>query len=144
MQIAVERDDEGEIFKALVEALIAFNRDAAGVGRGEPVVVTVRDDDGTLRGGVWGRVSGDSAYFDVVFLEEPLRGQGRGRAMMVAAEGEARRRGARDVWLYTLSWQARPFYEKLGYELYGTLDGYPPGYRQYYLRKLRPGGSISR
>ena len=121
MQIAVERDDEGEIFKALVEALIAFNRDAAGVGRGEPVVVTVRDDDGTLRGGVWGRVSGDSAYFDVVFLEEPLRGQGRGRAMMVAAEGEARRRGARDVWLYTLSWQARPFYEKLGYRCFATL-----------------------
>jgi GNAT superfamily N-acetyltransferase len=121
MQIAVERDDEGEIFKALVEALIAFNRDAAGVGRGEPVVVTVRDDDGTLRGGVWGRVSGDSAYFDVVFLEEPLRGQGRGRAMMVAAEGEARRRGAHDVWLYTLSWQARPFYEKLGYRCFAAL-----------------------
>ena len=27
-------------------------------------------------------------------------------------------------------------YEKLGYELFGTLDGYPPGYRQFYLRKL--------
>ena len=135
MQIAVERDDEGEIFKALVEALIAFNRDAAGVGRGEPVVVTVRDDDGTLRGGVWGRVSGDSAYFDVVFLEEPLRGQGRGRAMMVAAEGEARRRGARDVWLYTLSWQARPFYEKQGYVCVGEMPFLGGKHHYYFMWK---------
>ena len=34
-----------------------------------------------------------------------------------------------------VEYQARPFYEKLGYELFGTLDGYPPGYRQFYLRK---------
>jgi GNAT superfamily N-acetyltransferase len=121
MKIAVEEDERGEIFKDLVEELIAFNDAAAGVGRGEPVVVTVRDDDGMLRGGVWGRVSADSAYFDVVFLDAPLRGQGRGRAMLAAAEDEARRRGARDVWLYTLSWQARPFYEKLGYRCFAAL-----------------------
>lgn len=24
-----------------------------------------------------------------------------------------------------------------------TLEGYPPGYRQYYLRKVRPTGTIS-
>jgi hypothetical protein len=35
----------------------------------------------------------------------------------------------------TLDYQARPFYEKLGYQLFGTLDGYPPGYRQFYLCK---------
>jgi len=28
--------------------------------------------------------------------------------------------------------------QQLGDELWGTLDGYPPGYRQFYLRKLWP------
>ncbi|HVV94327.1 MAG TPA: GNAT family N-acetyltransferase [Hyphomicrobiales bacterium] len=135
MQIAVEKDDEGEIFKTLVEALIAFNREAAGVGRGEPVVVTLRDDHGFLRGGVWGRVNGDSAYFDIVFLDEPLRGRGRGRAMMAAAEAEARRRGARDVWLYTLSWQARPFYEKLGYRCFAELPFMGGKHRRLFMAK---------
>jgi hypothetical protein len=31
--------------------------------------------------------------------------------------------------------QARPFYEKLGYELFGTLEGYPAGTRQHHLFK---------
>ena len=47
------------------------------------------------------------------------------------------------MYLDTFEYQALPFYRKLGYELYGTLDGYPPGCRQYYLRKVRPTGSIS-
>ena len=114
MRIAAERDDKGEIVKALLEEIIAFNREAAGVGRGAEIVVTMRDDDGKLKGGVWGHVTADSAYFDIAVLSAHLRGSGNGRALM-AAEAEAQRLGARDVWLCTMSWQARPFYEKLGY-----------------------------
>jgi len=55
--------------------------------------------------------------------------------MNSTAEDLARSRGCTDVSLDTFEYQARPFYEKLGYELFGTLDGYPPGYRQFYLRK---------
>jgi GNAT superfamily N-acetyltransferase len=135
MKIAVEDDQGGEIFKVLVEDLIAFNQMTAGVGRGEPVVVTVRDDDGTLRGAVWGRVNADSAYFDIVVLDAPLRRQGRGRAMMAAAEDEARRRGARDVWLYTLSWQARPFYEKLGYRCFAELPYMGGRHKRLFMTK---------
>jgi hypothetical protein len=42
------------------------------------------------------------------------------------------------VYLDTFEYQARPFYEKLGYDVFGTLDGYPPGYRQYHLAKRFP------
>jgi hypothetical protein len=42
------------------------------------------------------------------------------------------------VFLDTFEYQALPFYERHGYELFGTLDGYPPGWRQYHVRKLRP------
>ena len=54
---------------------------------------------------------------------------------MTAAESRARERGCIGVYLDTFEYQARPFYERLGYELFGTLEGYPPGYRQYYLAK---------
>ena len=61
------------------------------------------------------------------------------------ADQDVVQQGLRDFkwrWLYVARlWL--PFYQKLGYELYGTLEGYPPGYRQYYLRKVRPTGSIS-
>jgi hypothetical protein len=35
----------------------------------------------------------------------------------------------------TLSFQARPFYEKLGYKLFGELVDYPKGHTTYCLVK---------
>ena len=54
---------------------------------------------------------------------------------MRRAEEIARDRGCVAAVLDTFEFQARPFYERLGYVRFATLEGYPPGYRQYYLRK---------
>jgi len=37
--------------------------------------------------------------------------------------------------LETHSYEARPFYEKLGYEVFAALEDYPPGHTKFYLRK---------
>jgi hypothetical protein len=37
--------------------------------------------------------------------------------------------------LDTFEFQALPFYERRGYRVFGTLDGFPPGYRRFYLQK---------
>ena len=52
---------------------------------------------------------------------------------MLAAEAEAIRLGCVGVWLDTFSFQARGFYEKLGYTLFGTIDDYPPGESRFFL-----------
>src|SRR3982074_3040906 len=49
-------------------------------------------------------------------------------------------RGARDAGcvaarLDTYEFQARPFYERHGYEVYGTLEGYPADGRTYSMKK---------
>jgi GNAT superfamily N-acetyltransferase len=77
-----------------------------------------------------------------LWVDERGRGKGVGTQLLTAAEDLARTRGCTDASLDTFEYQARPFYEKLGYELFATLDGFPPGYRQFYLRKrlLSPGG----
>ncbi len=54
---------------------------------------------------------------------------------MHAIEEFARREGCLGTYLDTFEYQALPFYEKLGYEQLGVLEGYPPGYRQYHLKK---------
>ena len=51
------------------------------------------------------------------------------------AEQEARRRGCRYAQLTTYSFQARGFYEKLGYSVVGQMDDYPPGRRSLWMRK---------
>jgi hypothetical protein len=50
-------------------------------------------------------------------------------------ETEGRKRGAHDAWLYTMSWQARPFYEKLGYTCVGETPFMGERYRRYFMWK---------
>jgi len=45
----------------------------------------------------------------------------------------SRHRGA---FLDTFSFQARPFYERHGYECFGELRDHPPGHSHYFMRKL--------
>jgi hypothetical protein len=39
------------------------------------------------------------------------------------------------VQLSTFGFQARPFYEKMGYEVFATLEDCPVGHCEYFLRK---------
>jgi hypothetical protein len=54
---------------------------------------------------------------------------------MLEAEGYARSRGAVGATLETYSFQAEPFYRRLGYEVFAALPGCPVGHTKYYLRK---------
>jgi ribosomal protein S18 acetylase RimI-like enzyme len=128
--------DPGEDVAEAVEAgLKAFNIRAVNTGDPIPVQVSVRDDAGAIVGGIVGRVWMDGLYMSTVWVDDTLRGQGHGRAMMEAAEAEGRRHGATHSWLHTLSWQARPFYESLGYACIGEMPLGGGKHRRYFMRK---------
>lgn len=55
---------------------------------------------------------------------------------MQAAEQEAISRGCQFAQVDTFSFQARPFYEKHGYQLKMTLENVVGGYHRYYLVKI--------
>ena len=99
------------------------------------VALLLRDDDGTVRGGLLGDIWGGWLHVSFLWVARPLRQNGWARRLMREAERYAIARGAHDAHLETFSFQARPLYEKLGYELFGQLDDFPPGHTKYYLRK---------
>jgi GNAT superfamily N-acetyltransferase len=119
----------------VVRGLLAFNEDRLGPADDQPVKFVARDSTGVVVGGILGHTRWRWLYIAKLWVDERARGHGLGSRLMAAAEDLARSRGCTDVSLDTFEYQARPFYEKLGYELFGTLEGYPPGSRQYYLRK---------
>ena len=119
---------------AVVRGLLAFNEEWLGPSNELPVRLVARDDDG-VAGGLLGHIRWKWLYVAKLWVDERARGQGVGTKLLMAAEDLARARGCTGAFLDTFEYQARPFYEKLGYELFGMLDGYPPGYRQFYLRK---------
>jgi hypothetical protein len=59
---------------------------------------------------------------------------------MDRAEIRARERGCHSAWLDTFSFQARGFYEKLGYEEFGRLDCPPPP--AFYAEAADPVGIV--
>jgi GNAT superfamily N-acetyltransferase len=120
---------------ALLQALLAHNVALCGPHGMRPLAALVRDDAGTVAGGLWGRTSWDWLFVELLFLPEALRGGGLGAELLRRAEEEAMRRGCVGVWLDTFSAQARGFYERQGYEVFGTLDGYPAGHGRFFLRK---------
>lgn len=97
--------------------------------------VFVRDDAGAPVGGLEGVLRWGWLRVDNFWLPEALRGQGLGRAVLGAAESFARERDCGASYLDTFEFQARGFYERHGYRVFGVQEGFPPGSRRYYLRK---------
>ena len=55
---------------------------------------------------------------------------------MIKAEEVARNRGCRMSYVDTFDFQAKGFYEKLGYNVYGSMEGYLGKYTRFYLQKM--------
>jgi GNAT superfamily N-acetyltransferase len=132
--------------RTIRNGLRGYNRERFGLAqwqatpalRRRNLAVLMRDARGRVLGGVIGQTFWGWAYLELVWLPETLRRQGHGTRLMQLAEAEARRRGCVGIRLDTASFQAPDFYPKLGFELCGVIDDFPPGYRHfYYIKRLR-------
>lgn len=101
----------------------------------QDVTVLVRGDNGVVIGAGLGESGRGWLHISVVWVDEAAREQGIGTSIVLKMEAIARRRECRAVYLDTFSYQARPFYEKLGYVVFGTLNDYPHGHQRFYMCK---------
>jgi ribosomal protein S18 acetylase RimI-like enzyme len=101
----------------------------------QPLHLFVKDADGRVWGGVIGKTVWDWLQIDYLWVDERLRGQGYGTLLMAGIERAARQRGCNHAVVETYSWQARGFYEGLGYRVISVLEDSPPGYADYRFRK---------
>ena len=132
MQIAVKSPGDAE-YAVLDARLVAFNRTQVAWSA-EAFTVVLADPGGALRGGARCLLRMGAAELRGLWLDADLRGEGLGVKLVATLEREARDRGARAVLLDTYDFQARGFYEKLGYRCFGTFD-YPGGMTRYYMTK---------
>ena len=102
---------------------------------GRQLSVFIRNSDDEIVGGLVGIMFGGWLYISLLWIEKSIRGNGYGTKLMGMAEREAAEAGCNYVHLDTYSFEAKPFYEKLGYELFAKLDDYPSGHCKYFLKK---------
>ena len=123
------------IRKAVVDPLVAYNEAKTGRNDSRPLVIAIEAPDRKVLGGLWGRTAYDWLFVELLFVPDSLRGRGVGAELMSRAETEAIARGCRGAWLDTFAFQARGFYERLGYSCFGELNDYPVGFARYFMKK---------
>jgi GNAT superfamily N-acetyltransferase len=124
-----------ETFRAIYDALDACSRGVIGPTQPRLLVIPLYHKDGSVSGGLWGCTNFQWLHVEMLFVPQTLRAQGVGSALMAAAETEARSRGCRGTYVDAFSFQAAPFYRKLGFTQFGRLDDFPPGHDRLYFCK---------
>jgi GNAT superfamily N-acetyltransferase len=136
--ITVESGPAEVVREAVLTGLRAFNRRHAEPPGFEPLVVSARDSSGAIIGGLVGLTGWTWLHVDLLWVDDGHRGTGVGTNLLRAAEQEAASRGVRHVDLDTFDFQAKPFYTREGYSVFGILEDYPPGHTRYFMRKDLP------
>lgn len=102
---------------------------------GDCFELEIHTDEGELAAGLFGEIYWNAMEIDKLFVEPKFRKLGLGQQLMTKAEAIAREKHCVYVHLTTFSFQAPTFYQKLGFEIVGRLEDFPPGSSKYWLRK---------
>jgi GNAT superfamily N-acetyltransferase len=138
--LAVEADPDPREVRSLEDRLYEYGVGRTGCSDGELLAVFVREEDGTLCGGLYGWTCSGWLEVRTLWVHERMRGLGHGTRLLSVAEDEARARGCHTAILETHSFQAPEYYEHRGYRVHAVLEGYPSGHRKLFMRKdLRDG-----
>lgn len=137
MTLRIERTDTptDEERQAILAPLRAYNTAQTGGSAPELVAWLVRDEQGEIVGGLYGRVFFRWLYIELLVVPEQARGQGTGSTLMQMAEELAREKNCVGIWLDTFDFQAPAFYRKHGFTEIGQIDDYPPGHQRFFFQK---------
>ena len=133
--ISLEDQPSSADLQTVETGLVNYNEAQTEPESWRGLAAFLRDDQGQIAAGLAGCTHYGWLYVSNLWVSEALRGQGYGRQLMLCAEQEAAGRGCRHAHLDTFDFQALPFYQKLGYEIFGTLQDFPTGHSRYFLQK---------
>ena len=140
VRIHVPQNPTAEHREAVLGQLLRFNAAHGYPGDAQPLAVLLMGEGEGPAGGLWGRTGYGWLFVELLVVPEALRGRNLGAELLGRAETIAAERGCIGAWLTTFDFQARGFYEKLGYSLFGRIDDSPPGSARLFLSKRFDGG----
>jgi GNAT superfamily N-acetyltransferase len=126
--------DENKFF--IANQLSHYNKSILGIDPSFPTpvpqnyVITI---DGIIIAGINASISWNRLFIDTLFVHKQHRGKGYGYLLLEKVESAARKAGATVAHLE--SFQAKDFYLKQGYTIFGTLEDCPLGQTRYFLKK---------
>ena len=129
-------DDLPDAESGIVDAgLEAFNVASAALQDVRPLSCFARLPSGEVVGGAIGRTWGRCCEVRQLWVAEAHRGKGIGSCLVRAIEARAAERGCSTFYLETWTFQARAFYERMGYGVRLAIDGYAPGVAKFVMMR---------
>jgi ribosomal protein S18 acetylase RimI-like enzyme len=96
----------------------------------------VKDLNGDVIAGIISKMyCWNCLYITILWVKEECRNQGYGSILLAETEEIAKKKGSKLVHLDTFDFQAKDFYVKQGYEIFGVLDDCPEGHKRYFMKK---------
>lgn len=135
--------NEPDTFRRVDEKLFAYNlacvpplQQPDAEGKYYKAIEYLLKDGDDIVAGICAEVyTWNILYIALLFVDERKRHQGLGSYLLKLVEEEARALGSTLSHTDTYDFQGKEFYIKNGYEIFGTLDGCPPGHQRFYLKK---------
>jgi len=135
LSFELDEQPEPDDLRRVVDGVRTYNKAITGNERPRAVACFLKDEQGRIVGGAHGDLWGASVHIAAMWVDDNYRGQGYGSKLLTKVEEYAASHGHRLAYLETTSFQARPFYEGLGYTVFGELPGVAVGVTLYFLRK---------
>lgn len=120
---------------AVLNVLRKFTTEQVETLDNNDFAVFVVDADRRVLGGITAQSRWGGFQIDVIALDERLRKRGYGTRLMQFAEQEALRRECHHMLLDTYEFQAKEFYLRHGFVVFGQLEGPAPFYPRYFMQK---------
>ncbi|HBN85842.1 MAG TPA: GNAT family N-acetyltransferase [Clostridiales bacterium] len=101
-----------------------------------PVNRVIKSENGEIIAGVNSVLYGwNCLYIDVLWVKEEFRSKGYGSILLNEVEKVAQEYGCDLIHLDTFDFQAKTFYIKHGYTVFGVLEDCPDRHKRYYMTK---------
>ena len=134
-QLTISDGPDKDSEAAILSALKAYNVERFGPSDWRELVIALRNDEGSVIGGLSGHTARGWLYTSLLFIPEEMRGQGLGPKLLAIAEDEARKRGCKGAYIDTMSPDALAIYKACGYEIFGQIEGFTETTALTYLKK---------
>lgn len=122
----------------VLEALMRFNASTVGQEReayATPLNFHIAKGKKVVAGINANFIGQSFTFVEILWVDEAHRHQGLGAELLAYVEAQTKEKGGRMIYLDTYSFQARGFYEKQGYTVFGALENLIPSHAKYFLSK---------
>jgi GNAT superfamily N-acetyltransferase len=125
VKIEVHCDPSEEETDLIFNGLVEFNESRVGDARFKEFGILASGESEATIAGLLGHTLWNGFFISALWVAEAVRRKGIGQQLLARAEKLAIQNGCDHIHLDTFDFQARDFYEKNGFQIFGAIEALP-------------------